>query len=154
MRALVQRVSEAAVTVDGAPVGSIGRGLVVFIGVGEGDDRDEAAHVVERCVNLRIFPGDDGRFDRSALDVGAELLVVSQFTLHADTRRGRRPSFTGAAGPDLARGLFEATVEMFRGTGLAVRTGVFGAHMVVSLEGDGPVTIWLDSADRRRPRRG
>ncbi len=154
MRALVQRVSGASVDVDGRTVGATGRGLAIFVGVGEGDERAEAEYIVERCVNLRIFPGDDGRFDRSALDIGAELLIVSQFTLHADTRKGRRPSFMRAAAPDRAEALFAETVEIFRGTGLRVETGVFGAHMAVSLDGDGPVTIWLDSEDRRRPRRG
>ena len=154
MRALVQRVRGASVAVGDSTVGAIGNGLVIFIGVGEGDDEDDARHIVDKCVGLRIFPDDDGRFDRSALDTGAQLLVVSQFTLHADTRKGRRPSFMRAAPPDRAQPLFEATLEMFRGTGLAVQTGEFGAHMVVSLEGDGPVTIWLDSADRHLSRRG
>ena len=111
-------------------------------------------HLVEKTVNLRIFPDDEGRFDRSALDVAADLLVVSQFTLYGDTRKGRRPSFVDAAPPEAANALFEKSVKLYRDTGLRVETGVFQTHMVVSIENDGPVTIWLDSTDRRRPRRG
>ena len=154
VRALLQRVSGASVTVDGATVGSIGPGLVIFVGVGKDDGETDAQYVVDRCVNMRIFSDPDGRFDLSALQTGADLLVVSQFTLHADTRKGRRPSFLGAAAPEVASPLFDRTVEIFRETGLKVETGEFGAHMTVSIAGDGPVTIWLDSDDRHRPRRG
>ena len=139
-------------TVDGETVGEIDRGLVVLLGVGREDDEEDARHIVDKTVNLRIFPDDDGRFDRSALDVSGELLVVSQFTLYGDTRKGRRPSFVDAAPPETADALFKKTVQMYRATGLKVETGVFQTHMVVSLDNDGPVTIWLDSTDRRRPR--
>jgi D-tyrosyl-tRNA(Tyr) deacylase len=154
LRALIQRVSRASVAVDGRSVGEINRGLVVLLGVGKDDDDEDARHIVEKTVNLRIFPDSEGRFDRSALDVSADLLVVSQFTLYGDTRKGRRPSFVDAAPPEDADALFQSAVQAYRDTGLRVETGVFQTHMVVSIVNDGPVTIWLDSADRRRPRRG
>lgn len=154
MRALIQRVTSASVWIDAAAVGSIGPGLVVLLGVAQGDDETDARYVAEKVVNLRIFADEQGRFSKSALDVAGELLVVSQFTLYADTRRGRRPDFTRAAGPEAAKRLYEATVAMFRETGLAVATGEFQAYMQVRLENDGPVTILVDSADRGRPRRG
>ncbi len=154
MRALVQRVSHASVTTDGETVGEIGPGLVVFIGISRHDGDAESRFVVDKTVNLRVFPDDEGRFDRSALDISAQLLVVSQFTLYGDTRKGRRPSFTEAASPEQAEALFGATVEMYRATGLKVETGRFQAHMMVEIHNDGPVTIMLDSADRERPRRG
>ena len=153
MRALIQRVSEGSVTVGECVVGSIGPGLVVLVGISRDDDEEDARYLVGKTVNLRIFNDAEGRFNLSALDTGADLLLVSQFTLYADTRRGRRPGFTGAAPPETAGPLFEHTVEMFRETGLAVEAGRFQAHMVVSLRNDGPVTIMLDSADRDRPRR-
>ena len=154
MRALIQRVASASVRIDDAEVGSIGPGLVVLLGVAGGDDGDDARWVVDKVANLRIFADEAGRFNRSAVDVGGELLVVSQFTLYADTRRGRRPDFTRAAAPEDANRLYEETVAMFRETGLAVATGEFQAYMQVSLQNDGPVTIMVDSADRGRPRRG
>ena len=153
MRALVQRVSKAAVAVQGETLGSIGPGLVVFLGVGSGDSLDDARYLAEKVLNLRIFPDDEGRFNRSALEASAGLLLVSQFTLYADTRKGRRPSFTGAAPPDEAEELFSQAVDLFRASGLQVAEGRFAAHMAVELVNDGPVTIWLDSADRHRPRR-
>lgn len=153
MRALVQRVSKAAVAVQGETLGSIGPGLVVFLGAGSGDSLDDARYLAEKVLNLRIFPDDEGRFNRSALEAGAGLLLISQFTLYADTRKGRRPSFTGAAPPDEAEALFAQAVELFRVSGLRVAEGRFAAHMAVELVNDGPVTIWLDSADRHRPRR-
>ena len=153
MRALVQRASKAAVAVQGETLGAIGPGLVVFLGVGAGDSLDDARYLAEKVLNLRIFPDDDGRFNRSALDANAGLLLVSQFTLYADTRKGRRPGFTGAAPPDEAECLFAQAVDLFRASGLHVAQGRFAAHMTVELVNDGPVTIWIDSADRHRPRR-
>ena len=152
MRAVLQRVASASVAIDGDVVGEIGRGLLVLAAVGVDDADAEAAWLVDKTVNLRIFPDDDGRFDRSVLDVGGGLLVVSQFTLYADTRKGRRPSFTGAAPPADAEARFDDLVRRFRETGLPVEAGRFQAMMQVSLVNDGPVTIALDSADRLRPR--
>ena len=148
MRALVQRVSEASVSVDGDVLGQIGPGLVVFVGVARADGDLHIEYVVSKTVNLRIFEDDDGRFNLSALDVGADLLVISQFTLYADTRRGRRPGFTDAAPPDMASDVFETTLNRFKESGLRVQTGRFQAHMHVEIHNDGPVTIMLDSADR------
>ncbi len=162
MRALIQRVTEASVSIDdpetssteseSVEAGSIGAGLVVLLGVAEGDDDTDARYLVDKIANMRIFADEQGRFNRSALDVGGELLVVSQFTLYADTRRGRRPDFTRAAGPDEANRLYERAVAMFREKGLRVATGRFQAYMHVRLVNDGPVTIMVDSADRGRPR--
>ncbi len=152
MRALVQRVAEASVEIDGAEVGGIGPGLLVLLGVSADDDEADAAYLVAKIVNLRVFADDANRFNLSALDAGAEVLVVSQFTLYADTRRGRRPDFTLAAPPDLAEKLYERTVALLRDTGLTVATGRFQAYMQVKSQNDGPVTIMLDSADRHRSR--
>ncbi|MCH7786343.1 MAG: D-tyrosyl-tRNA(Tyr) deacylase [Chloroflexi bacterium] len=154
MRALVQRVSEASVSVAGEVVGRIGSGLVILLGVSKHDSDEDASYIVGKAVNLRIFADDQERFNCSALDIGAELLIVSQFTLYGDTRKGRRPSFTEAAPPEQAEAAFNRVVEMFRESGLTVQTGIFQAHMMVSIQNDGPVTIMLDSADRGRPRRG
>ena len=154
MRALVQRVSHASVAIGGEVVGRVGPGLVVLLAISRQDDEKTVRYIVDKTVNLRIFPDDEGRFNLSPLDVGAELLVVSQFTLYGDTRRGRRPSFTEAAPPGQAEALFNRALEFYRETGLRVETGRFQAHMVVSIHNDGPVTIMLDSADRERPRRG
>jgi D-tyrosyl-tRNA(Tyr) deacylase len=126
----------------------------VLLGVGKEDEEADAQYLVDKILNLRIFSDEDNRFNRSALDVGAELLLISQFTLYADTRKGRRPDFTRAAQPQEAQRLFDHTVERFRQTGLKVASGLFQEHMQVRLENDGPVTIVLDSADRQRPRRG
>ena len=153
MRALVQRVSNASVWVDGQEIGAIGAGLVVLLGVAQGDTEDDARYLVEKISNLRIFADQSNRFNLSALDTGGELMVVSQFTLYADTRKGRRPNFSRAAGPEDAERLYEKTVEFFRETPLKVETGRFQEYMQVRLENDGPVTIMLDSADRQRPRR-
>ena len=155
MRALIQRVTRAAVTVDGQEVGAIGPGpgMLVLLGAAADDQEADAQYLVEKLVNLRIFPGQDGRFDLSALDVGAEVLMVIQFTLYAETRKGRRPSFTQAAGPEVALRLYEYAAERFRQAGLKLETGRFQEHMLVSLENDGPVTLLLDSSDRQRPRR-
>ena len=154
MRAVIQRVSEASVTVAGQVVGRIGPGLLVLLGVGHGDGPAEVALLADKIANMRIFADDEGRFNRSALDVGGEALVVSQFTLYADTRRGRRPSFTDAALPDVAAPLVEMFAAELRARGLAVEQGVFGAHMDVMLHNDGPVTIVLDSEAFKEPRSG
>ena len=157
MRALIQRVTEASVSIDdpeagSIETGSIGAGLVVLLGVAEGDDDADAQYLADKIANMRVFADQQGRFNLSALDVAGELLVVSQFTLYADTRRGRRPDFTRAAGPDEANRLYERAVAMFREKGLWVETGRFQAYMRVQLVNDGPVTIMVDSADRGRPR--
>jgi D-tyrosyl-tRNA(Tyr) deacylase len=154
VRALIQRVTQASVTVDGEVLGKIGPGLVVFVGIAQSDGQSEIEYIVSKTANLRIFTDTEGRFNLSALDVGAQLLVVSQFTLYGDTRRGRRPSFSRAAPPGDAASLFVDTLDAFRETGLTVETGRFQAYMNVSISNDGPVTIMLDSDDRNRPRRG
>ena len=145
MKALLQRVSSASVTVDGEVVGAIGPGLLVLVGVARGDSIDDSVYLAGRIVKLRIFADDASKFNLSALDVAAELLLVSQFTLVADTSGGLRPSFTGAAPPVEAEALFDALVEEARRAGLRVATGRFGAHMMVALCNDGPVTIMLES---------
>ena len=139
--------------IDGVEVSRIGGGLLILLGVSSDDDEADADYLVPKIANLRIFADDANRFNRSALDVGAEVLVVSQFTLYADTRRGRRPDFTRAAPPEQAERLYEYTVELLRGTGMRVETGRFQAYMQVKSRNDGPVTIMLDSADRHRARR-
>ena len=154
MRALLQRVSEASVSVDDKVVGQIGPGFVVLIGISDQDTDDDSDYLVGKTLNLRVFADADGKFNLSALDTGADLLVISQFTLYADTRKGRRPSFTDAAPPDKASEMFDDVLERFRASGLKVETGRFQAHMQVSIHNDGPVTIMLDSADRHRARRG
>ena len=148
MRALLQRVTRAEVRVDDEPVGAIGRGLVVLLGVGPADD-DAAADALARTVaEMRIFADDEGRTNRSLLDVAGDALVVSQFTLFADTSRGRRPGFSGAAPPDLAERLYLGFVAALGELGVRVATGRFGAAMAVELVNDGPFTIWLDTAER------
>ena len=149
MKALLQRVTSASVTIDGEVVGSIGRGLVVFVGVAEGDSPEDADFLVQKLVNLRIFADEAERFNLSALDIKAELLLVSQFTLLADARKGRRPSFSEAAPPQQAKELFEHFVSGAKGSGLKVQTGRFQQYMQVEIHNDGPVTIMLDSRDRR-----
>ena len=145
MKALLQRVTRASVSVGGEVVGRIGRGLVVFVGVASGDTDKDAQYLAQRTVNLRIFADEEGRFNLSALDIKGELLVVSQFTLLADTRKGRRPSFIEAAPPPQAEAIFERFVEEARVTGLMVETGRFQQYMQVEIHNDGPVTILLDS---------
>jgi D-tyrosyl-tRNA(Tyr) deacylase len=152
VRAVVQRVSRASVTVDGETVGAIGRGLLILVGVAHDDDASAARRLAGKCVGLRIFPDDQGRFDRSLLDVGGEALVVSQFTLLADVRKGRRPAFTAAASPEIAAPLCDAFAAALREAGVTVATGRFGAKMLVESVNDGPVTIVIDSADLDRPR--
>lgn len=152
MKAVIQRVTEAAVTVDNQVVGQIGPGLLILLGVGIGDGDAEVKLLAEKTVNLRIFTDSAGKFNHSLLDSGGAALVVSQFTLYADTRRGRRPSFTSAAMPDVAAPLVEAFCAEIRRYGVPVATGRFGAMMQVALVNDGPVTIMLDSATFREPR--
>jgi D-aminoacyl-tRNA deacylase len=138
-------VSEASVRVGGEVVSAVGRGLVVLLGVGPGDSTAQAQALGDKIASLRIFSDEAGKMNLSALDLGAEVLVVSQFTLYADTSRGRRPSFTGAAPPDVAAPLVDVFTERLRSLGLRVPTGVFGAHMLVHICNDGPVTIVLES---------
>ena len=145
MKALLQRVTRASVSVGGEGVGRIGRGLVVFAGVASGDTEKDAQYLAQKIVSLRIFSDKEGRFNLSALDIKGELLVVSQFTLLADTRKGRRPSFTEAAPPAQAEEIFGRFVERARATGLKVETGRFQQYMQVEIHNDGPVTILLDS---------
>jgi D-tyrosyl-tRNA(Tyr) deacylase len=145
MRALLQRVSRASVTVDEQVVGQIGQGLLVFLGVGQDDSEVQVKTLADKIVHLRIFGDDEGKMNRSLLDIGGEVLVVSQFTLYADARRGRRPSFTDAAPPVVAETLFEHFKEALAGYGLTVASGVFGAYMTIEIRNEGPVTIWLDS---------
>jgi D-aminoacyl-tRNA deacylase len=152
MKAVIQRVTGASVSVDGQIVGKIGRGLLVLLGVGHADDRHEATLIAEKIANMRIFPDEAGRFHYSVRDIGGEVLVVSQFTLYADTRRGRRPSFSDAAPPDVAAPLVQACIEGLRERGLDAASGVFGAHMLVDLQNDGPVTIILDSMALKESR--
>ena len=144
MRGVVQRVARAEVRVEGRTVGSIGPGMLVFVGVGEGDTAEQADRLAGKLARLRIFVDDEGRMNRSVLDIGGEVLVVSQFTLLADTSRGNRPSFLGAAAPDVAEPLVERVAEGLRAAGLRVAMGEFGAHMEVDLVNDGPVTIVLE----------
>lgn len=153
MRVVLQRVTRASVTVDGEAVGEIGPGLVVLVGVGQEDGPDEARRLAVKSAELRCFADDEGRFNRSLIDSGGAALVVSQFTLLADVRKGRRPSFAAAATPDQASPLVDAFADALRELGVTVETGRFGAHMMVALENDGPVTIVLDTADLDRPRR-
>ncbi len=153
MRVVLQRVSHASVSVDGETVGAIGPGLLVLVGVMEGDDEAEAGRIARKCAEMRIFSDADGRFNLSLLETGGEALVVSQFTLFADVRKGRRPSFDAAARPDVAEPLVEAFAQALRDLGVRTATGRFAAHMVVELVNDGPVTIVVDSTDLDKPRR-
>ena len=153
MRAVCQRVSRASVTVDGEIVGAISQGWLVLLGVGPHDDEAVAARMADKIVGLRVFEDEAGKMNRSVVDVGGSLLVVSQFTLYADTSRGRRPGFTGAAPPAVAEPLVERFAAIVRERGLHVETGRFGAHMAVDLTNDGPVTIVLtDEPDPHRER--
>jgi D-aminoacyl-tRNA deacylase len=146
MRAVVQRVSRAQVTVNGNVAGEIGMGLLVFLGVGDGDTEADAAYLAEKVSGLRIFDDEQGKMNRSVQDVGGSVLAVSQFTLYGDVRRGKRPSFDAAAAPEKARQLYELFVERFRAAGLRCETGRFQEMMTVELANEGPVTILLDSA--------
>ncbi len=148
MKALLQRVSRASVSVAGEEVGRIGAGLAVLLGVAGGDTEEDAQYLLQKIINLRIFSDAAGKFNLSLLDTGGELLLVSQFTLLADARKGRRPSFTEAAPPELAAALVEYFVGQARAAGIRVATGRFQAHMLVEILNDGPVTIMLDSRER------
>lgn len=153
MRILLQRVERAEVSVDGATVSSIGPGLCVFLGVGKGDSGKDGSFLADKLLNLRIFPDESGRFDRSIMDTRGEILVVSQFTLYGDCRKGRRPSLTDAAAPDEAERLYRDFVEKLSlPGGPRVCTGTFQAQMKVSLVNDGPVTFLIDSAETRKKR--
>ncbi len=147
MRACIQRVSEARVTVEGAVIGRIGRGLVVLLGIGADDGAAEVSWLAEKIIGLRIFEDDAGKMNRSLADVGGAMLIISQFTLLGDCRKGRRPSFIDAAPPALAEELYEAFVSLVRDFGIEVATGRFREHMLVSLVNDGPVTLWIDTAE-------
>ena len=153
MRVVIQRVSRASVSVDGELVGKIEAGYLLLTGIAQDDNADTARRMARKCAELRLFPGDDGRFDRSLHDVGGGALVVSQFTLLADARRGRRPSFTNAASPEVAAPLIDAFAAGLRALGITVASGHFGATMQVELVNDGPVTVILDSFELDRPRR-
>lgn len=144
MRALIQRVSRASVTVDGRVTGQIGRGFVVLLGITHADGRAEADWLAAKIAGLRVFDDDAGKMNRSLAEVGGSLLVVSQFTLYGDARKGRRPSFTDAAAPELAEPLVDYFVEVLRGAGFTVATGIFGAHMDVEIHNDGPVTMMIE----------
>ena len=150
MRAVLQRAREARVTVDGRTIGAIGAGLVALVGVGAGDTEADAEWIAGKIAELRIFEDDAGKMNRSATDVRAEILLVSQFTLYADTRKGRRPSFTKALAPALAAPLIDRVAAALRARGLSVATGAFGADMDVTLVNRGPVTIVLDSREDQR----
>jgi D-tyrosyl-tRNA(Tyr) deacylase len=148
VKVLLQRVTGASVSVGGEVVGSIGRGLVVLVGVANGDGEKDVQYLAQKIVNLRIFADKEEKFNLSALDIGAEVLLVSQFTLLADTRKGRRPSFTDAAPPPQAEELFQKFVNEVRASGLKVATGRFQQYMQLEIHNDGPVTIMLDSRDK------
>ncbi len=152
MRALIQRVARASVTVGGNTIATIQQGMVILLGIGLDDTEADALYLAERTANLRIFPDASGKFDVSLLDSSGEALVVSQFTLYANTRKGRRPSFTAAAPPDLAEPLIETFADSLRGMGVAVSSGIFGEHMLVEILNDGPVTIQIDSEQQHQPR--
>jgi D-tyrosyl-tRNA(Tyr) deacylase len=144
MRVLLQRVTEASVSVDGEVVGAIGRGFVALVGVGHGDGEEQARWLANKIAGLRVFEDAEGKFNLSLADVGGSVLVVSQFTLYADARKGRRPSFVDAAPPEIAQPLVDRFAEYLRGEGVPVEEGVFGAMMLVEIHNDGPVTIWLE----------
>jgi D-tyrosyl-tRNA(Tyr) deacylase len=151
MRALLQRVTRASVVVEGRVVGEIGAGLLILLGVAKPDTIVDASFLVEKILNLRIFPDADGKMNRSLLDMQGSLLVVSQFTLYGDCRKGRRPGFDAAAPAEQARSLYESFVEIARRSGLRVDTGVFQAHMEVALVNDGPVTLLLETGEGKLP---
>lgn len=145
MRAVVQRITDCSIVVDGETVGTIDRGILVYLGITTGDGTDEIRYVSSKAAHLRIFEDDAGVMNRSVLEAGGGACIVSQFTLYGDTRKGRRPSYNRAAGPEVAVPVYEQFVEALRALGLEVATGVFGAHMDVTYTNDGPVTILIDS---------
>ena len=147
MRAVLQRVTQGKVTVEGRIIGGINAGLVILLGIGANDTDAETEILANKIANLRIFSDAEGKFNLSAFDVKAEMLVISQFTLYADVRKGRRPSFTGAARPEVAIPLYEKFVDELRAMGFKVETGEFQADMLVEIHNTGPVTIWLDTMD-------
>jgi len=144
MRALLQRVSKASVTVEGQTISAIGKGLLILLGIAHGDGEEQVKFLAEKIANLRVFEDDQGKTNLSILDVKGEAIVVSQFTLYADTRKGRRPSFIDAALPDFAEPLVNRLVDLLRSHSVPTQTGKFGAHMEVEIHNDGPVTIWLE----------
>jgi len=144
MRALLQRVSSASVTVEGQTISSMGKGLLILLGVGHDDGEEQTKFLAEKIANLRIFEDEQGKTNLSILDVGGDAIVVSQFTLYANTQKGRRPSFIEAALPEVAEPLVDRFVELLRRHGVPTQTGKFGAHMEVEIHNDGPVTIWLE----------
>ena len=148
MRAVVQRVTEGKVLVEGKIVGAIGKGLMILLGIRNEDTEKDAEWLAEKCVNLRIFENEEGKFHFSLLDISGEILVVSQFTLYSDCRRGRRPSFTAAAPPELAEKLYNRFLEILKQKELKVETGIFAARMKVEIHNDGPVTLILNSEDK------
>lgn len=150
MRALVQRVSHASVTIDGEVHGKIGQGFLVLLGITDGDTEDDAVYLADKTVKMRVFTDENDKMNRSLADVGGGLLIVSQFTLYGDCRKGNRPSFTGAARPEAAIPLYEKFIARCRESGLLVETGEFGADMKVELLNDGPVTLWMDTREMRR----
>ena len=150
MRILIQRVEKASVSVDGSLKGKINKGLLIFVGISKSDTNSDIEYVVDKSVNLRLFPDVNGKLHFSVRDIKGELMVISQFTLYGDTRRGRRPSFSDAMGPVEAEEIFNKVIEMFKSnSGLDVAEGQFGSHMDIKSINDGPVTIWLDSEDSR-----
>ncbi len=144
MRALLQRVSHGKVSLDGKTIAEIEQGLVILLGVGEGDGQAEIDYLTKKIAHLRIFEDEAGKMNLSVLDVGGEAIVVSQFTLYADTKKGRRPSFVHAAHPDIAKPLVEQFTEALRSQGLQTQSGKFGGNMLVEIDNDGPVTIWME----------
>jgi D-tyrosyl-tRNA(Tyr) deacylase len=144
MRVVLQRVTHGRVSVEGRTVAEIGPGMVILLGVGPNDGEGQALYLVEKIANLRIFEDDQGKINRSLLEVGGAAIVVSQFTLYADTRKGRRPSFTDAAPPEIARPLVDRFAELLNAQGVPTQTGEFGAHMLVEIANHGPVTIWME----------